>query len=295
MFDAGLSFGGYAENLPFDGAQAHWSPGDATGATHPDLYVRYLNPMAMFGDVGTDPATGQARPNAAVNRTFAAFDALPTTDYSALPTVSFVIPNNLHSTHGSNEAYPYGGSSDPENNNLLRSWADTWLRDEIDPYLQWAKTHNSLLIVTQDEEQWTGGSAETVTTLVHGDPRLFVPGTNGQRVDHYNLLRTITDMYGLAPLGNSAAAAAFDTNAAGQLAPTPAAPAATTTAPTAPSGSPVYRQPVTLTATVTAAGGAPTGAVTFRSGSIAIGTAAVDASGVATLTVPSLNAGAHRA
>ena len=59
-------------------------------------------------------------PNSAVNRTFGAFKAIPTTDYSSLPTVSYIVPNNLHSTHGSNEAYPWAGSPDEQNNNILR-------------------------------------------------------------------------------------------------------------------------------------------------------------------------------
>jgi hypothetical protein len=32
------------------------------------------------------------------------------------------------------------------------------------------------------------------------------PGTSDQRIDHYSLLRTLEDMYGLAPLGEAARA-----------------------------------------------------------------------------------------
>lgn len=219
LFDASLSFSGFAENLPYDGSQANWSPGD--GAPYPDLYVRFLNPMAQFGNVGLDTATGLPRPNSEVNRTFAAFAALPKNDYSALPTVSYVIPNNLHSTHGSNEAYPYGGSDDPDNNNLLRQMADAWLRDNLDSYLQWATTHNSLLIITQDEQQYVPVTVakETITTVIAGDGRLITSGVNPQRYDHYNLLRTIENMYGLSPLGATASVAPFATDSAGRLAP----------------------------------------------------------------------------
>ncbi len=54
-----------------------------------------------------------------------------------------------------------------------------------------------------------------------------------------------------------------------------------------------YFYPVTLTATVTSAGPAPTGSVTFYDGSTALGTAAVGANGSATLTVQTLGVGAH--
>ncbi len=56
----------------------------------------------------------------------------------------------------------------------------------------------------------------------------------------------------------------------------------------APSGS-----PVTLTATVTGAGGTPTGTVTFRDGATAIGSATVDGGGHAILTAGSLSNGSH--
>jgi N-acetylneuraminic acid mutarotase len=60
------------------------------------------------------------------------------------------------------------------------------------------------------------------------------------------------------------------------------------------SASPVYAQnDVTLTATVAAASGTPTGAVTFLDGTASIGTGALNSSGQSTLTVGSLAVGSH--
>jgi hypothetical protein len=233
-----------------------------------------------------------------VNRTFGAFTAFPKTDYSNLPTVSFIIPNNLHNAHGSNEKYPWAGSPDEENNDILRKNADDWLRANIDAYLQWAKVNNSLLIVTQDEERWTGGTAQTITTVVHGDADLFNPGTNSDNVNHYNLLRTITDMYGLAPLGVTGNYAALDTDASGQLSPdgTPAPVGInTTTAVASSAAGSIFGQTVTFTATVTPASGSvmPTGIVTFKDGATTLGTGTLNSAGIATLTLLSLAAGSH--
>jgi hypothetical protein len=58
-------------------------------------------------------------------------------------------------------------------------------------------------------------------------------------------------------------------------------------------GSSAYGQPVTWVATVTAPGGVPVGAVTFLDGGTPIGSSPVDASGRATLTMPSLAPGLH--
>src|SRR5207237_8045211 len=146
------------------------------------------------------------------------FTAIPPSDYSSLPTVTLIIPSNMHSTHGSNLAAPWAGSPDETNNDILRTNANTWLQNNLDPYLQWAKTHNSLLIVTQDEERWTGGNAVTTTTIVNGSSNLFQQGANGTSINEYNLLRTIEDMYGLTALNNSATVSAYPINGAGKLA-----------------------------------------------------------------------------
>ena len=51
--------------------------------------------------------------------------------------------------------------------------------------------------------------------------------------------------------------------------------------------------PVTFTATITGAGGTPTGTVTFKDGATSIGTSALDGSGHATLITSSLTTGSH--
>jgi hypothetical protein len=53
----------------------------------------------------------------------------------------------------------------------------------------------------------------------------------------------------------------------------------------------VFGQSVTFTATVTGSSGTPTGTVTFKNGSISLGTAALNGSGVATLTTSALAVG----
>lgn len=54
-----------------------------------------------------------------------------------------------------------------------------------------------------------------------------------------------------------------------------------------------YHQSVTLTAKVTSAVGTPTGTVTFKNGTVVLGTGTLNASGVATHTLSSLTVGAH--
>ena len=82
---------------------------------------------------------------------------------------------------------------------------DAWLKKNLDQYAQWAMKHNSLLIVTWDEDD--GSSNNRVATIFAG--AMIKPGQYNQRIDHYNLLRAIEEMYGLPYAGESAGALAL--------------------------------------------------------------------------------------
>ena len=65
----------------------------------------------------------------------------------------------------------------------------------------------------------------------------------------------------------------------------------TTSTPTSSLPTSTYGQPVTFTATVSGAGGTPTGTVTFFDNAVTLGTATLNASRVASLTTSTVNAG----
>lgn len=74
------------------------------------------------------------------------------------------------------------------------------LRVHLDAYAQWARTHDSLLIVTFDEDDFT--TSNQIPTFFAGP--MVKPGTYGESVTHYRLLRTLESMYGLPALGSAA-------------------------------------------------------------------------------------------
>jgi acid phosphatase len=113
--------------------------------------------------------------------------AMPS-DYANLPTVSFLIPNLCHDMHDCSIAQ-----------------GDHWLAQNIDGYAQWARTHNSLLVITFDESD--SDPDNHIATFAVG--QRVSPGPITERTDHYRLLRTLEDFYGLPPLGRSAQAAAI--------------------------------------------------------------------------------------
>ena len=165
LLAAGNSFTGYSESLPSVGF---------TGCTDPwwnfwaPPYARRHAPWIDFTDV---PATS--------NQPFTSFP----TDYNQLPTVSFVVPNEQDSMHS--------GSVQQ---------ADSWLQKNLDGYVQWAQTHNSLLIVTWDEDNDT--SINQIPTIFVGAP--VKAGQYSEHINHYTILRTIEAMYNLPPINNSA-------------------------------------------------------------------------------------------
>ena len=93
-------------------------------------YARKHNPWVMFADVP-----------AASNQPFSAF---PQGHFQDLPTVAFVIPNLGDDMHD--------GSIQT---------ADTWLKTNLDAYVQWAGSNNSLLILTFDEDD-NGAANHTI-------------------------------------------------------------------------------------------------------------------------------------
>jgi phosphatidylinositol-3-phosphatase len=115
------------------------------------------------------------------------FSSFPT-NYANLPTLSFVIPNLEDDMH----------------NGTIQQ-ADTWLNKNISAYATWAQTHDSLLIVTWDEDDYTENNQ--VPTIVVGQG--VATGKYDETVNHYDLLATLEAMYGLAPVGASSSASAI--------------------------------------------------------------------------------------
>ena len=166
LLAAGLTFVGYSEDLP------------AVGSLTCDvgLYARKHNPWVNWQDSATNGLPARA------NVPMTSFP----TDYTKLPTVSVIVPNQVNDMHN---------GKDPE----AIQTADRWLREHMDAYVQWAQEHNSLLIVTWDEDN--GKENNRIVTLFVGP--MVQAGRYDQRITHYNVLCTIEDLYGLSHSGAS--------------------------------------------------------------------------------------------
>ncbi len=135
-------------------------------------YARKHNPWVNWQGTGTNgvPPTS--------NRPFSDFP----TDYSTLPAVSFVVPNLDHDMHDGSIAV-----------------GDTWIQNNLAGYIQWCINNNSLFILTFDEDDNVSGN-HILTSFTGQDVK---GGSYSQPVTHYNILRTIEDLYQLPYAGVS--------------------------------------------------------------------------------------------
>lgn len=160
LLRAGMSVTGYFESMPSAGY---------TGCTA-GAYARKHNPLADFAPTADAAHT-------------VPLTAWPAHDLAALPRVALVVPNLNDDMHDGSVAA-----------------GDAWLRRHIDPYARWASTHDSLLVVTWDENDKAPGNH--ILTLLAG--QRVRPGRYHQTVTHVNVLHTVESLLGLQHLGRAA-------------------------------------------------------------------------------------------
>jgi acid phosphatase len=173
LLKAGFTFKGYAQTLPAIGAKDCASlKSTLTGA---DLYARKHCPWVNWqGDKENQFPDSLSLPMTAFPK-----------DFSKLPAVAFVIPDMDHDMHN------IGAPGDA----AAIQRGDQWLKENLAAYAEWAKTHNSLLIITFDEDDF-----KTINHI----PTIFTgagvkPGKYAEKINHYSVLHTIEAMYGIEP------------------------------------------------------------------------------------------------
>lgn len=142
-------------------------------------------------DLPADPLSCQAGSYWRKHVPWTDFDNVPAAEtqayagpLSALPSnVSIIVPDICDDMHDCSVAT-----------------GDRWLAQNLPAIQSFDNANNGLLIVTFDEGHTTPDNH--IATILSGP--MVVPGQYGQRITHYDVLRTIENNFGLAPLGESA-------------------------------------------------------------------------------------------
>ena len=169
LIDYGNTFISYSEDLPSVGFN-----GVSSGN-----YARRHNPAANWMGNGTNqisPTTNQP------------FTSFPMDNLTTLPTVSYVIPNVKNDMHD---------GTDP----ATITTCDNWISTNLNNYIQWSKSNNSLFILTFDEDN--GSTSNQIATIFTG--QMVLSGQYATKITHYSVLHTIEQMYGLPVIGDSIA------------------------------------------------------------------------------------------
>lgn len=177
LIQAGYTFKGFAQTMPSVGYLPCWY--QKSTLTKSYLYGRKHCPWVNWtGNKANNFPDSLSRP----------MTDFPT-DFSKLPTVALVIPDMDHDMHNN---IPNAGSD-----TTMIKMGDTWLKDNLSKYIDWAKTHNSLFILTFDEDNFT--PVNHIPTIFVG--QMVKPGQYSDSINHYNVLRTIEAMYNLSKSG----------------------------------------------------------------------------------------------
>lgn len=181
LLKAGYTFGGYAQTIPSgDFKGCYYQKSTLTNAY---LYGRKHCPWVNW--IGT----GENQFSSSISKPMTDFPK----DFSKLPTVSFVIPDMDYDMH----------NIGPDGDGAAIRRGDTWLKENLSEYVKWANKHNSLLILTFDEDDFK--NVNHIPTLFVGP--MVKPGRYNERIDHYNVLRTLETLYHLSPSGDAQATA----------------------------------------------------------------------------------------
>jgi hypothetical protein len=199
LLAVGKTFADYSQTLPYSlpsDRNTAVAPGTSGATAYGFLgtsysldvrlneYERKHNPAANWEN-DANPSANQLP--STVNQPFSAF---PQANFGALPTVSFVIPDEQNDIHDG-----------------TITQGDNFLGDNLLAYAQWALQNNSLLIITFDEDddedeaetQVPDTAGNQIPTIIIGQN--VVPGNYSEPITHFNVLQTLQDFYGTSHAG----------------------------------------------------------------------------------------------
>jgi len=192
---AGLGWKAYMGGLPSPGFTGFYAPSQSN-----QLYASKHNPFMNFADIQTNPARLQ----------HIVPDTQLTTDLQSgdAPAFSFIAPDQCHDMHGGPSACPYSNTPGDANDNYLVGQGDAYVNSTVNAITNssvWTRGNNAI-VVLWDENDFDstgvtgccdanpGGGRVATIVITNNGPRGV---TDPTPYNHYSLLRTIEDAFGM--------------------------------------------------------------------------------------------------
>jgi Phosphoesterase family len=190
---AGKTWKGYFQSMPYAGYRGYCYPDKCNGIPDADTqYVTKHNGIVNFANLQTPTELGKMFPFTQLSADLAA---------ATVPNLSYIVPNECNDMHG---APPWCVDSD-NTGTVQQSWliaqGDRFVGSVVNLIISssmW-ETGNNAIAITFDEGNTATSQIATIVVTNHG-PRGV---TDSASYDHYSLLASLQQTFGLACLVNS--------------------------------------------------------------------------------------------
>jgi hypothetical protein len=196
---ANKTWKGYFQDLPYAGYRGYCYPGKCNGIPDSDTeYVAKHNGIVNFANMQTAAEWVKQTPLSQL-----------TTDLSSgnVPSFSYIVADECHDMHGAPPWCVDSGKAGDVDDTWLVATGDKFVGDTVNLITgssAWS-TGNSAIIVTFDEGNVQNDKIATIVATNHG-PRGVRDNTS---YNHYSLLATLQQSFGLGCLLNSCSATAM--------------------------------------------------------------------------------------
>ena len=193
---AGLTWKAYIQALPYAGYRGYCYPAKCLGIPDSDmLFASKHDGLDNFANLQTPAEFAKQTPYSQLAADLAA---------GSVPNFSYIIPTQCQDMHGAPPWCTDSGKAGDPYENELEATADAFTGatvNEITSSPMW-ETGNNAIILTSDEGNTANSTIATVVVTNHG-PRGVKDNTSS---DHYSLLASMEDAFGLPCLQNACSA-----------------------------------------------------------------------------------------
>jgi Phosphoesterase family len=193
---AGKTWRGYFQNMPYPGYRGYCYPDKCNGIPDADTqYVTKHNGIVNFANLQTPTELGKMFPYTQLSADLAA---------GSVPNFSYIVPDECHDMHGAPPWCVDSGNTGTVQQSWLIAQGDKFVGSVVNLITSssvW-KSGNNVIVVTFDEGNTATSQIATIVITNHG-PRGVTDNTS---YNHYSLLASLQQTFGLGCLVNSCTA-----------------------------------------------------------------------------------------